>query len=143
MKCMSFNYRVLAGPLKRLLKRVVRYEHPNVLLLQETLGEAEEVESRLESLLPGWQFVTMDVKGRFGGLALGWNSQSVKVTNCWGLESGLGISISVPELEEVFQILNIYGPYQNRVLFWDNLLNKSFMKGSSVIIGGDLNFSLG
>jgi exonuclease III len=49
MKCMSFNCRGLVGPLKKpALKRVICSEHPDVLLLQETLGEGEEVKTRLE-----------------------------------------------------------------------------------------------
>jgi hypothetical protein len=35
-------------------------------------------------------------------------------------------SISVSDLGEEFQILNIYGPYQNRAPFWDNLLTSLF-----------------
>jgi exonuclease III len=53
MKCMSFNCRGLVGPLKRpTLKRVVSSEHPDVLLLQETLGEGEEVKSSLKEFAP-------------------------------------------------------------------------------------------
>jgi exonuclease III len=141
---MSFNCRGLVGPLKRpTLKRVISSKHPDVLLLQETLGEGEEVKSRLKSFLPGWEFETLDAMGRSGGLALGWNTQTIKVTNSWGMESGLGITILVPELGEEFHILNIYGPYQNRGPFWDTLFNKSFLKDHLVILGGDLNFSLG
>ena len=40
-------------------------------------------------------------------------------------------------------ILNIYGPYLNRVPFWNDLLSKSFISNRKVILGGDLNFSLG
>jgi hypothetical protein len=69
MKCMSFNCRGLVGSLKKpALKRVIFSEHPDVLLLQETLGEGEEVKSRLELLLPGWKFETLDALGRSGGL---------------------------------------------------------------------------
>jgi len=144
MNFMSFNCRGLASPLKRpALKRVVSYEHPDVFLLQETLGEGEEVKSHLESLFPGWKFVTMDVKGRTRGLSLGWNTQTMKASNCWGMESSLGISMSMLELGEVFQILNIYGPYHNRFMFWDNLLNKSFMKDSLVIFRRRFKFLLG
>jgi exonuclease III len=94
MKCCSFNCRGLAGPLKRpALKRVIDSEHPDILLLQETLGEGEEIKSRLISLLPGWNFETLDATGRSGGLAIGWNTHSIKISNSWGFESGLGITI--------------------------------------------------
>jgi hypothetical protein len=59
------------------------------------------------------------------------------------MDYGLGITVLVPELREYLHILNVYGPYQNIKPFWDNLFNKSFLKDHLVILGGDLNFSLG
>jgi exonuclease III len=144
MKCCSFNCRGLAGPLKRpALKRVIDSEHPDILLLQETMGEGEEVKSRLISLLPGWNFETLDATGRSGGLEIGWNTHSIQVINSWGFESGLGITILSTELEDFLHIINIYGPCQNRGPYWDNIFTKSFLKEQQVLLGGDLNFSLG
>ena len=74
MKLMSFNYRGLVGAHKRsTLKRVVGLEHPDVLLLQETLGVGDEVQSRLESCFLGWDFTTLNVRGHSGVLEIGWN----------------------------------------------------------------------
>lgn len=79
---MSFNCRGLAGALKKLsLKRVISSEHPDILLLQETMGIGEEVKSCLEQLLPGWKFETLDALGRSGGWATGWNTQKIQVLN--------------------------------------------------------------
>ena len=47
------------------------------------------------------------------------------------------------ELNFEFHMFNVYGPYQNRVVFWDNLFSKYFFCHDRVIVGGDLNFSLG
>jgi len=50
MKILSFNCRGLAGPLKKsALKRVVALGHPDVILLQETLGVGEVIKERLSS----------------------------------------------------------------------------------------------
>ena len=71
---MSFNCRGLDGPHKRsTLKRVVGLEHPDVLLLQETLGVGDVVQSRLESRSLGWDFTTLNVRGHSGVLEIGWN----------------------------------------------------------------------
>ena len=44
MKIMSFNCRGLAGPGKNTaLMRVLSLEHPDVLMLQETLGVGEVI----------------------------------------------------------------------------------------------------
>jgi hypothetical protein len=118
-------------------------EHLDVLLLQETLGEGVEVENRLSLLLPDWSFITLDSIGRSGGLAIGWNCRTIKVLNHWGFESGLGITVFSKELEDPLNIVNIYGPCHNRGPYWDVVFNKSFLKEKHLILGGDLNFSLG
>jgi len=66
-----------------------------------------------------------------------------KVINSWGFDSGLSITVISTELEEPLNIVNIYRPCQNRDLFWDKTFSKYFLKEHQVILGGDLNFSLG
>ena len=74
MKLKSFSCWGLAGPHKiSTLKRVVGLQHPGILMLQETLGVGEVVKIRLESWFPGWNFFTLDIRGRSGGLEIGWN----------------------------------------------------------------------
>ena len=54
MKIMSFNCRGLVGPRKRsALRRVFDLEHPDIIMLQETLGIGEVIKSRLELWFPG------------------------------------------------------------------------------------------
>ena len=144
MKIMSFNCRGLAGPLKRpALRRVIDIEHPDVLLLQETLGEVDAIKRKLEGMLLGWVFECLDVRGRSGGLATRWNPKTVKLGNVWGMELVLGCTLTSTDIGEEITLLNIYGPYQDRIPFWEALFNKDCIKGNSVILGGDLNFSLG
>jgi hypothetical protein len=90
MKCCSFNYRGLFGTLKiTSLKWMIDSEHLDFILLQETLGEGEEVKSRLSSLFLGWNFETLGSLGRSRGLDIGWNTHSIKFINPWGFESGI------------------------------------------------------
>ena len=89
MKIMSFN---VVGPHKRTtLKRVVNLEHPDILLLHETLGVGDVIKDRLESWFLGWVFAVLDARGRSGGLAIGWKEASVKAINLWGMDSVLGL----------------------------------------------------
>ena len=61
MKIMFFNCRGMVGPHKiSALKRVVSLEHPDISLLQETLGVGEVVKDRLGSWFPRWNFETLD-----------------------------------------------------------------------------------
>jgi len=123
MKIMSFNCRGLAGPIKKsAFRRVLTLEHPDVILLQETLGIGDEIKTRLECWLPGWVFVTLDVRGRSGGLAVGWNERHVKMLNSWGMESAIGMHFLGLEPGENFTVVNIYGPYINRIPLWESLL---------------------
>ena len=144
MKIMSFNCRGLAGPGKKLaLMRVLSLEHPDVLMLQETLGVGDVIQGKLENWLPGWSFVTLDAKGRSGGLAVGWKHNCVKLINSWGSEAVLGVEVFSAELGVSLSVINVYGPYLNRAPFWDSLLHNPMVQGDSVVLGGDLNFSLG
>ena len=144
MKVMSFNCRGLAGPGKKsALMRVLALEHPDVLLLQETLGVGVVIQGKLESWFPGWSFVTLDAKGRSGGLAVGWKNNCVKMINSWGSEAMLGVEIFSEDLGISLSVINVYGPYINRAPFWESLLQNPLVKGDSVVLGGDLNFSLG
>ena len=46
----------------------------------------------MEIMLQGWFFVALDVRGRRSwGLAVGWNSRTIKVSNYWGFEDFLGL----------------------------------------------------
>ena len=96
MKIMSLNGRGLTGPQKgSTLRRVVDLEHPDVVMLQETLGVGDVVKSRLEIWFSGWNFETLDVCGCSGGFAIGWNASRVRVLNIWGLDFVLGMTSKV------------------------------------------------
>jgi hypothetical protein len=41
------------------------------------------------------------------------------------------------------RVLNVYGPYVNNGPFWESLLKNSLIKVDNMILGGDINFSLG
>jgi hypothetical protein len=77
------------------------------------------------------------------GLAIGWNPKTIKVISPWGFESRLGLNILYAETGSEVTILNLYGPYRERAPFWEALGHKSFLKSENLILGGDLNFSLG
>jgi endonuclease/exonuclease/phosphatase family metal-dependent hydrolase len=144
MKIISLNYRGVAGPSKKVaLKRLVASHQPDILMLQETMGESGVVATLLESLFPQWEFTGLDARGRSGGLEIGWSKSKVKMLNSWGFESGLGVEVCYADMGRIFTILNIYGPYQDRVPYWESLTQKYYLLRDNFIIGGDLNLSLG
>eukprot|EP00253_Pinus_taeda_P027835 PITA_27835 len=140
----SWNCRGLASKPKKLaLKEWLQKSNSDIIFLQETLGKGFEVETCLKSLLPGWIFHAIDSSGHSGGLAIGYREGRIKCLNLWGLKNAMGMEIITPDFPCSFQIVNIYGPCQGREGFWLDFLAKSLMKSPLMVVGGDLNFSLG
>eukprot|EP00253_Pinus_taeda_P033136 PITA_33136 len=140
----SWNCRGLASKPKKLaLREMLLSSRVDILLLQETLGIGIEVESALSALLPDWKFTTIDSSGHSGGLAVGYRDGRIKSRNQWGMKLVMGIEIQTPDFDFPLTILNIYGPCQGRMPFWNDLMAKSIVKNSLLVLGGDLNFSLG
>ena len=140
----SWNCRGLASKPKKLaLKEWLINSKAEVLFLQETLGKGYEVENMLKSLLPGWSFTAIDSTGHSGGIAIGVKEGRIKVTNQWGTKQVMGMEVLSPDFSLPISIVNIYGPCQGREIFWEDLMVKSSMKSSLLIVGGDLNFSIG
>lgn len=115
----------------------------DVLLLKETLGNGVEVESMLNALLPGWKFSAMDSVGHSGGLTVGYREGRIKIRNQWGMKQAMGMECQSLEFEFPLTILNIYGPCQGRMPFWNELMENLLVKSKFMVLGGDLNFSLG
>jgi len=144
MIILSFNYRGFANTHKKLaLKYIFLNYCPNVIMLQETLGIGNLVRNSLSKMMMGWSSMTVDATGRSGCLALGVKDSSVKLLNSWVSDLVLRAEVYSLELCSKFSLINIYGSCQHRVLIWNNLISNSFMKNPNMIVGGDLNFSLG
>eukprot|EP00253_Pinus_taeda_P015506 PITA_15506 len=144
MILLSWNCRGLASKPKKLaLKELIFRYNPDILFLQETLGKSVEVEFMLKSILLGWSFHAIDAVGHSGGLAIGVKDGRMQINSFWGMDHVLGLEISSSEMGVSLMLLNIYGPCQGREQFWNNLLSRELIKSRSLILGGDLNFSIG
>lgn len=144
MKVLSFNYRGLASPDKKLaFQRLIMADPVDVILVQETLGNAKAISSFLVLMLPGWSFQALDASKSSGGMALGFNTQTINLINCWGGPANLGADIFLAELGTEIMLINVYAPCHHRTEFWENLLSYEIFRKDLLILGGDLNFSLG
>jgi len=81
--------------------------------------------------------------GRSGGLAFGFNPSTIRLVSSWGGHGFLGADIISIEIGLPLRIINIYGPCHQRENFWRKLLSCNILSLDNIIIGGDLNFSLG
>ena len=55
----------------------------------------------------------------------------------------MGMEIFSQDLGASLTLLNICGPYQDRVQVWYNLFKRSLLQNREIVLGGDLNFYLG
>ena len=144
MIVLSFNCRGLASQAKRLtLKELVHAHNPDIILLQETLGKGEEVVSVLSKLMPRWSFFALDAVGKSGGVVSGFNPVKLKYVSSWGSQNVLAVELFSSEFNRSLLSLNIYGPCLERERFWSAIFRSSWIAHPFLIIGGDLNFSLG
>ena len=50
---------------------------------------------------------------------------------------GLGVVLLPQELGKEFMFINLYGPYYNKVDFWEDLLSKKCLDSVNLILRGD------
>ena len=99
MILMTLNYRGLASrPKKLAVKRLIEKQSLDVIYIQETMCEGDILIKEMEILVKGWQFVSIDAKGRSGGLLLGWRTRNFILMNAWAMTSGLCVVMHSIEL---------------------------------------------
>ena len=144
MITMTLNCRGLASLPKKLAVRRLIDEHLiDVLFLQETMCGGELLVSKMESMNHGWKFLSVDAKGKSRGLLLGWRMRPFHLINAWDFGSSLCALLHSVELKMTIVCINFYGPYVDREFFWINLFKMECLLSSKLILGGDLNFSVG
>jgi len=74
---------------------------------------------------------------------VGFKKRSIRLENVWGGEGYLGADIISSNFNLPLRVINVYGPFHNRKIFWERLLDSNFIQSKNLILGGDLNFSLG
>ena len=142
MRIISMNIRGFGGPTKqKYLKTLFTNLKPDLILLQETMCDYVTDLGIFAKMRPGWELCALDAHGLLGGLLTCWNPH---LTRCKALQSYVGILIkaSFKGLDFVFSIMNCYGPYSNRVFFWDNIQKGGIFYYPNLILAGDLNFTI-
>jgi hypothetical protein len=56
--------------------------------------------------------------------------------------TGILVEGSIMGFDQTISIINFYGPYSQRQAFWDRVSQEGVLSSPSVILGGDLNFTL-
>ena len=70
-----------------------------------------------------------------------WNPHRVR---CRAFETLAGILVKAKfwGLNTTLGILNYYGPYRDRDIFWDKVLREGLLNSPNLILGGDLNLTM-
>ena len=79
-----------------------------MLFLQETISEGSILVGNLEIMLKDWKFVSVDAKGKSGGLLLGWRYRHFHLLNAWEMCSGLCVTLYSIELKMDLCFVNMY-----------------------------------
>jgi hypothetical protein len=91
--------------------------------------------------MKNWSFSAVDTEGLSGGLLSGWSSDFKALSSSSTLSSIL-VNLKHKDYDFSFSAINIYGPYSDRVQFWENLKSAGVFNDPLMVIGGDLNFTL-
>lgn len=124
----SLNIRGVGGLPKQLaLKRVLHITNPDLILLQETMESGDKARSFFNKIKLGWMICTVDAVGLSGGLLAAWNPLVFKL--CPSVTSlGILLSGNIRGLEKNINIINCYGPYSNRMDFWDRAVTDHLLE---------------
>jgi hypothetical protein len=107
-----------------------------VILLEEVMTDAEKITLELLKLLVSWDFIFIDVIGRFGGNITGWKKYHFTFTNLGYFTIGPGTSIFSLHIGKQTTLLNIYGPYLDRVKYWDKIFKMDSIHIGLVVVRG-------
>jgi hypothetical protein len=91
--------------------------------------------------LKDWSFISLDAEGMLGGLITGWSLDFMALTSST-FKTSISVKLKHKNLDFSFSVINIYGPYSDRVSFWEELKLAGVFSDPLLIVGGDLNFTL-
>jgi len=74
----------------------------------------------LEPWLKEWYFCVVDLVGQFGGLILGWSPRCKSLSSTL-FNSVMEVKLKLKDIRITLLVLNIYGPYSNRIPYWQNV----------------------
>jgi hypothetical protein len=91
------------------LNKLLYVHKPKVMLIQESLSKETKVKGLLMVAFPGWNFEVIIIKGRFGGLVLGWYKY-LQSRNISFLPSKICVALYSLEVGIVYNVINILVP---------------------------------
>lgn len=138
----SMNTRGLGADQKFLaLKKIFTYNHPNIILIQETMHSTEDSIRYFCRMFSQWHIVAIDANGFCGGLVILWNPLWI-AAKAFEFFAGILLLANIRVFLGSIHILNIYAPYKDRRPFWNRFLSLELLELDLFLMGGDLNYTL-
>jgi endonuclease/exonuclease/phosphatase family metal-dependent hydrolase len=100
----------------------------------------EKAKELFVKLLPNWYFCGVDSLGLSGGLLTAWNPVKDDC-NAFLTPAGILLEGVVKDINKSLKVINCYGPYAEREVFWENIKRVGILKEQNLILGGDLNLT--
>jgi hypothetical protein len=100
----------------------------------EDSGSLQQLVKRMDIMLHRWR------GSLWRGLLTAW-SPHLKTSFTLSLPLGIVVQVFDSKLNYSFKLLNVYGPYSNRSLFWDVVNELGQLNSEDIILEGDLNFT--
>lgn len=130
-----------ASPKFMVLKEIFYSAHPKIIFIQETMHPSKASIAFFRRMFPTWFMVATEANGQLGGLAVLWDPSWIKA-KAFKCCAKILISAFIRGHALVFNILNVYAPYRNRLSFWERLFASEILEIDSLMIAGDLNVTL-
>lgn len=93
----------------------------------------------LLQICPKWCICFVDVVDHSQGLSILWNPQDASLrpysSNVGIIQEGYLRGLECPII-----LVNFYGPYKDRDIFWSHIRPSALLQEHSLILAGDLNF---
>ena len=142
MKVLSLNIRGFRGLTKiKSLYSLLSATKPDMLFFLETMCDHTHSLLSFAKFRPGWEFCATDSLSLSRGLLTTWDPS---VFCCKTFVSPSGILVKAVFRNQPLELscLNCYGPYHNRTVFWEAIVNEGIFDHTNLIIAHDLNFTL-
>jgi endonuclease/exonuclease/phosphatase family metal-dependent hydrolase len=141
MIVVTLNVRGVGGSSKYLaLKRLLDLVKPDVLLIQETMVGVAKARDLFVKLLTTLVFLWSGLHRSLCGMLSAWNPRKADFS-AYLIPAGILLEGRVKDLDRNLKVINCYGPYSDREVFWEAIKNEGIFKDQNLILGGDLNFT--
>jgi hypothetical protein len=137
----TLNVRGVGGNSKYLaLKRILYLVKCDVFLIHETMVGVEKARNIFVKLLPHWFFCGVDSTGLSSGMISTWNPRKYDFST-YSIPTEILLEGCVKHLDRNLKVINCYGLYSDREVFWEAIKNEGIFKDQNLILGSDLNFT--